>query len=130
MLPPCLPSAVTSTDPLEQCKITVNSKVMYRVSETYAPIEGSTLDQSRSKWSNNKPNFGHVTLVRCGKTLCVDEEGMVVILKTMKETENKQLALRLRGLVDTTDTTPRVREIVLHAGKHPVRIVVSCCFPV
>ena len=113
-------------DPLEDCVVPGSNPRAYKLSYAYAAIEGTTAAQAGNKWSYLKKNFPGDITHKSGTAICVHEAQMMTVLKTMKETENKSLALRLRG-VDVHEGVVKVREIVLHSEGHEIRIKVLFC---
>jgi hypothetical protein len=120
---------VAETDPLEECVVNGSHPKLYRVVQAYARIEGCTPTQAGTRWSSQKHKFTDLHIQKHGVVLCLDEESMVTVLKSMRETENKSRALRARGIEDDQDPSmPRIRELVLHTDGPEARIEVRRCY--
>ena len=120
------------TDPLASCVVPGITPRIYRLSAAYATIEDTSVAKAGNRWKYLRLNFPDDISHKLGTVTCVDEAGMLLILKTMKETTQKSQALRVRGVVDDADGL-RVREIVLHSEGHVVKIQVCyfciCIYP-
>ena len=112
-----------SNDPLASCVVPGSTPRVYRLSAAYAAIEDTTVAQAGNRWTYLRRNFPADISHKLGTMTCVHEDGMLTILKTMKETPQKTQAMRVRGVVDDEDAL-RVREIVLHCEGRVVNITV------
>lgn len=100
------------------CKIPETD--LYRITRVIEHLEGITLIQAAYRWLVVKSR-GIVPFIKHGKTLCVRERDLELLVRELRECINKTNALAALG-VQPDDS--KVREVVLHADGQEVRIEV------
>ena len=111
MLPPTVSiTAPVPVDPLSACMAPggIDAPPLYFLGAVIASIENIEKKQTGNRWNHLRTTkFPTIEILRIGGTNAVDEPTLRMILPFLKNTENKRIAMSIRGM-------QTIQEIVFH----------------